>query len=288
MVYMPQIGNAARLAAGSLTLAAVFTASERSALRDWLIALARADEQITAAAVLGSGADGSEDRWSDIDLAVRLTPGQHPMVAADSWAERLGKRVQLVSQLDMWSNGALYRVFLLPDTLQVDISFWPDDRFAAYGPKFHLVFGEPNDAVGLPAVSPGSVLGMAWLYALHIRSSIARGRTWQALYMINGARDQVVQLACLRQGLPSAQGRGADDLSPGLKSALKGTLPQTTEDAELRRCFGEIARLVVDEACHVDPKGARELEDVLAELVRTAESAATDSPATRSTPTIAP
>jgi hypothetical protein len=60
---------------------------------------------------------------------------------------------------------------------------------------------------------------MGWLYALHARSSIARGRALQALYMINGIRDQAVSLACLRHGLPPDQGRGADDLPGNVKKS---------------------------------------------------------------------
>lgn len=250
--------------------------SERTALRDWLIDLARADEHVTSAAVLGSGADGHEDRWSEIDLALRLAPGRDPKVIADARAERLGERVQPVSQLDIWSLGALYRVFLLPDTLQVDVSFWPDDRFAAHGPNLRLFFGEANEPVSTPSGSAARVLGMAWLYALHLRSSIARGRAWQSVYMINGVRDHVVELACLRYGLPSAQGRGTDELPFDLRSALKATLPQTTEDGEPSRCFGELVPLLVSEAHHVDPQGAQELADVPAELVRTSGSSAGD------------
>lgn len=245
---------------------------QRAELRDWLVDLARADDRVSAAAVVGSGADGSEDGWSDIDLALRLAPGQDPMVIAGSWAQRLDERVQPVGRLDIWSTGALYRVFILPDTLQVDMSFWPDERFAAYGPKFRLVFGEANAAVSTPVRPAAQVLGMAWLYALHVRSSIARGSVWQSVYMINGVRDHVVELACLRYGLPSAQGRGADDLPFDLRSLLKLTLPQTTEAVELRRCFGALVPLLVSEAHHVDPQGAQALADVLAELVRTSGS----------------
>ena len=51
--------------------ACVFSISAREALRDRLIAAARADDRITAAAVVGSGANDGEDAWSDIDLALQ-------------------------------------------------------------------------------------------------------------------------------------------------------------------------------------------------------------------------
>jgi predicted nucleotidyltransferase len=260
-------------------LSAMFTGFERSALRDWLILLARADTEVTAAAVLGSGADGHEDQWSDIDLALRLAPGQDPAAVANRWSKRLGERVQPITHMDLWSSGALYRVFLLPGTLQLDLSFWPNDRFAAYGPHFRLVFGEANEAVTPTAPSSSSVLGWAWLFALHARSSIARRRVWQAVYMINGIRDRVVELACVRHDLPQAQGRGVDDLPLDLKSQLKRTLPRNVEVVELQRAFGAILELLVTEARHVDPEGAQQLGEVLAELAMTSVPALPDDKA---------
>ena len=57
----------------------VFTGSDREMIRAALVAGARADSRIVAAAHLGSFAVGTHDRWSDIDLALprstRCSPG---------------------------------------------------------------------------------------------------------------------------------------------------------------------------------------------------------------------
>jgi len=62
----------------------VFSVPEREALRDRLIAVARSDDRITAAAIVGSAANDGEDAWSDIDLALRLADDLEPVdVAAE-------------------------------------------------------------------------------------------------------------------------------------------------------------------------------------------------------------
>jgi hypothetical protein len=111
------------------------------------------------------------------------------------------------------------------------VSFWPHDQFSPSDPKFRLIFGEANEVIGSRAESATSVLGMSWLYALHVRSSIARGRAWQTVHMISGVREQVVQPACLRHGPRTGWGRVADDRPPRLGTALDGTLLKSTEDA---------------------------------------------------------
>ncbi|WP_197683445.1 hypothetical protein [Jiangella alkaliphila] len=49
----------------------MFTRDERTALRDALVAAARADDRIDGAALTGSAARDAEDGWSDIHLAAR-------------------------------------------------------------------------------------------------------------------------------------------------------------------------------------------------------------------------
>ncbi|RIQ24371.1 hypothetical protein [Jiangella rhizosphaerae] len=55
--------------------------------------------------------------------------------------------------------------------------------------------------------------------------------------MINGLRDQVVALACLRHGLPAWHGRGVDALPDAVTGPLAGTLVGTLDDTALRRAM---------------------------------------------------
>ena len=243
--------------------ACVFSVAEREALRDRLVVAARSDDRITAAAVVGSGASHGEDAWSDIDLALRLADGLRPEDVAAEWTTRKYDRAGAVDHVDVWSGRTLYRVFLLRSSLQVDVSFWSSDAFAAQGTSFRLLFGESNPP--RPARSPSSetLIGMGWLYALHARSSIARGRGLQALYMINCVRDQVIALACLRHGLPAIEGRGVDDLPAGLRQRLAETLVRDMSRQELRRTFTASVVALLDEAQRVDPDREQRLRETV-------------------------
>lgn len=48
----------------------MFTAVSRERLNEQLIAEARMEDRVVAAALLGSSSAGAEDEWSDIDLAL--------------------------------------------------------------------------------------------------------------------------------------------------------------------------------------------------------------------------
>jgi len=190
----------------------MFTAEERERLREQLISAARADGRITGAAHLGSAALEQQDAWSDIDLALCLAPAASFETVLEDWTTRVYRDCSVVAHLDVRRGEILYRVFLLQNTLQIDVSFWPATDFRAVGPKFKLIFGTANEPRPAPVPEARELIGMGWLYALHVRSALARGRRLQAEYMLSGMRNEMLALACRRQGLIAVQGRGMDDL----------------------------------------------------------------------------
>jgi hypothetical protein len=166
----------------------------------------------------------------------------------------------------MSSAGALFRVFLLRNTLQVDLAFWPESQFGAIAPTFRLVSGSARERPTPPAPSVEPLIGMAWLYALHARSSIARGKVWQAEYVISGVRDHVLALACVRHGVPAVQGRGMDLLPREVTAPMAGALVRSLDVAELRRAFASACELLLVEIDAVDASLGERLSAPIREL----------------------
>lgn len=237
----------------------MFTTRDRRRLRESLVEAAHRDPGISAAALVGSAATGAEDDWSDIDLALRLVAGGEPLASARSWTAPMYDRYGAVHHLDIWAGPALYRVFLLESSLQVDLSFWPDAEFRATEPTFRLLFGAANEPTDPSSPRVEQVAGMGWLYALHARSAIARKRPWQAMLMLDGIRDQIVVLACLRHGLDTHHGRGVDRIPVAELEALKPTRARDLGDAELRRSMTASLTALIDEISGHDPTLAERL-----------------------------
>jgi hypothetical protein len=244
----------------------VFTPEQRERLREVLVSAAYADTRITGAAVTGSAAVGREDRWSDIDLALCVAADAEFSEVLADWTERMYREHAAVHHVDVTRGATLYRVFLLADTLQVDLAFWSAAEFGATAPTFRLLFGTANEPQMSPAPLATELIGMGWLYALHARSSIARGRVWQAEYMISAVRDHVLALACLRHGVAAVQGRGMDNLPPKVTAPLTEALVCSLDIAELRRAFGVISEALVVEIERVDHGLANRLCEPLRQL----------------------
>ena len=141
----------------------MFSRDEREQIRTALVRAAQADSNVTGAAHLGSAAADRLDDWSDIDLALCVSHDAAVDGVIATWTARMYRDHEAIAHCDVRRGETLYRVFLLRNTLQVDLSFWPADRFTATGPKFKLIFGnanEPRLSVGDNAAS--KVGDMMW------------------------------------------------------------------------------------------------------------------------------
>lgn len=218
----------------------MFTVAERESLRAEILAAAQADDRISGAAITGSASIGNEDRWSDIDLAFGVHETSKVEVVLTDFTQRMFQDHGAVHSLDVRSGEWIYRVFLLPSSLQVDLAFASARDFGARGTTFRLVFGEAVEPQSVSSADAESLVAWAWLYALHVRSSLARGKLWQAEFMIHGMRDTVLSLACVRRGLPSHQGRGLDQLPEEDTIELEASLVHSLDAGELRRSYGVV------------------------------------------------
>jgi hypothetical protein len=246
----------------------VFSPEDRDRLRDQVIAAARADERITGGAVTGSAAGGTQDAWSDVDLFFGVADAEQiPEVLTDMTALMYRDHGALY-HFDVIARPATYRVFLLASTLQVDLAFTPASSFGAVTPTFKLLFGEPVERPHYAPPDPMSLLDYAWLYAIHARSCIERGKVWQAEYMIGMVRDQLFAAACVRHGLQWREGRGMDQLPADEKQRLEGALVRSLGTDELRRAFGVAVAVLIQELRLVNSSVADRIEPALRELTR--------------------
>lgn len=246
----------------------MFTPTDRNRIRQALIASARTDRDVVGAALVGSGATDAEDDWSDIDLALQVRNRADPDRVAARWTADVYDRLGAADHLDLVADGVLYRVFLLHSSLQVDLSFWPEQRFGPTEPGFRLLFGKTRTSSEPRSPDVDHTIGMAWLYAVHARSALARGRTWQAVQMLDHLRDQLLVLACIRAGLNPHHGREVDQLPRVVLGQIARARASTTTTRELIRSHVALLDLLHREIAQHSTERAERLQAPLAALAQ--------------------
>jgi hypothetical protein len=245
----------------------VYTVEERERLREKLVAAARADPRISGAAITGSAALGQGDRWSDIDLAFGISDPAGLHDALTDWTSSMYRDHGALHHVDMNLGAAIYRVFLLASTLQVDLAFFPENEFGATKPTFRLMFGTSVERPYTSPTSAAHLIGWAWIYALHAQRCIERGKLWQAEHMVSGVRNHTLALASLRFGLPADLGRGMDQLPREITEPLEAALVRAIETNELRRAFRAATVGLLSEIEAADQELAGQLSAPLMELL---------------------
>jgi hypothetical protein len=246
----------------------VFTVEQRDALREHVLQLAEGDERVIAGAAVGSLAVDGGDRFSDLDLTFGIADHVPVADVLDEWTRKLIDELDAVHLADLERGPTTYRVFLLRDLLQFDLSMTPAAQFRPAGPGFRLLFGETaagESEVSRPPVA-GDLFGWGVIYALHARACIERGRVWQAEHYVGAVRDHALSLACLRQGLPAVQARGYDDLSAETLARFEQAHVSAIEPGPLRAALGASVVALMREGAGARLRHADVVAQRLAEL----------------------
>jgi hypothetical protein len=249
------------LRGGPLESPVVFTVAERDALQERVLQLAKDDRRVVGGAIVGSLALGGGDRFSDLDLTFGIHDKTPVVRVLDDWTETVRNELQGVALVDLERGSTIYRVFVLPHALQLDLSMTPAADFRPGGPRFRLLFGDvatpraqaagPSGAASIFIATPpdaANLFGWGVIYALHTRACIERGRLWQAEHYVGAVRDHGLSLACLREGKTVVQARGYDDLSPNTHARFEGTHPGSLETDTLRAALTASLRALLLEA----------------------------------------
>jgi hypothetical protein len=261
------------------TIESVFTVAQRDDLAKNLLRLADDDDRVVAAAVVGSLAVGHGDRFSDLDLTFGVADLVPITEMLDDWTRALTKNFGALRLADLERGPTTYRVFLLPDALQLDLSMTPAAQFRPAGPRFRLLFGETatGDAETAGSGTPAGIFistpcveqdlfGWGVIYALHARACIERRRFWQAEHYVGAVRDHALSLACLRRGLPAVQARGYDELPTELLARLEAAHVGGIDPMTLRSALAASVLGLLREATDAHLPDADTVGQRLAEL----------------------
>ena len=258
----------------------MFTVEQRDALRDRVLRLAHSDGRVLAGAAVGSLAvSGGGDRYSDLDLTFAIADDVPVYAVLNDWTRTLVEELSAVHLVDLERTPTTYRVFLLPDALQLDLSMTPAAHFRPAGPRFRLLFGSTAPDPSEPSterppgalfittpIVPNDLFGWGVIYALHARACIERGRLWQAEHYIAALRDHSLALACLREGVPAANARGYDDLSPATLAGFDHTHIGAFDRGALRSALAASVLALTREGMDARLPHAHSVAQRLAEL----------------------
>jgi len=141
-------------------------------------------------------------------------------------------------------ENTIYRVFILPGCLQVDLSFSPASEFGAMGPHCKLLYGgqyekpqhsKQHKKSQTKHQQTQELFGYLVHHILRARFCAERNKLLQAEFWISETRNYALKLACISRGLNADYGRGFDDLPDNILSAFKNSYVKELSKDEILR-----------------------------------------------------
>jgi predicted nucleotidyltransferase len=242
-----------------------FTVGERQETVEKLLDGLSHDEQITGVLLVGSAAEGFDDRFSDIDLSVVVADNRSVLEVFREWKERISNWFPVQSSFEVISSeNSFLAGFLLSNFLELDIGFLSMDGLYAKRVRWKVAFDRSGKLEELMRASweNRSETGLEknyrrnldsiWHYITHVAISLARGHHWRALHYLDEVRNRTVRLACFRRGLDPSHFRPVHLLPANSQEKLLETLPHSTQKSDIYRALQATKDLFFEEARAID------------------------------------
>lgn len=114
----------------------MFSVEDRDRAQARVLELADEDARVADGRAVGSLTTGGGDRFSDLDLTFAVADGVALTDVLGDWTRVVERELGGVVLFDVSSGPSIYRVFLLPGCLQLDLSFTPVAQFVCGWPNW--------------------------------------------------------------------------------------------------------------------------------------------------------
>lgn len=243
----------------------LYSAAYRCRVLDELTAALMDDERIAGAVLVGSGAAGFKDRYSDIDLAVLVGDESRVDEVYADWWRRIHALFPIVDAFEEQPRH-LYG-FLLDRFLELDVGFQGEAGLYERKPQWRILFDRRGVTLSLmkprekPAVDQAAAhekrMQSSWYYVLHCMNSIQRGQPLRASFFIATLRDEAALMAGLSRGLRTGVDsyfKDTDLLPDEVRRRIGEALPRSLNPAELLRALKATVDVYYGEAENLDVK----------------------------------
>lgn len=241
--------------------ALLFSAEDRQQVLDAMVALLRADARVAGAILVGSGAYGFRDRFSDIDLCVVVTDAEDVFPAFREFGAAIARQLPILQQRESpRGNNSYLHIVLLENYLECDIGFVALDNLRATRKHWQVIYDHSAQLEPLMAASwaetaaPASVreryqplLHDSWYYIIHAAVAVRRHEPWRALTMLEDIRRHTIDLRGIRDGYETKMGREVDVLPASFLNRLTASLPTSLDGQEILRALGVAVELFYNE-----------------------------------------
>lgn len=227
----------------------MFTPSEREKILKHLLTVYKKDDRITGIILVGSGAIGFTDEYSDIDIVAVVDPHYSTQVVFQEWVQRISEELPVIHRFEVSHNEQSFLAgFLLSGCLEIDFGVVSIDELIARKGRWQVLYDRTQELETKLQKSwearerdnpqaMGKRLASVWHYIIQAVVSVQRKQLWRALHNLEEIRNRSLRLAGLRHGLVVSHYRQIDELPQNELKAYEQTIAQAVTASEIMRAL---------------------------------------------------
>jgi len=226
----------------------MYTESERQNTLDKVCSLIIEIPYVEGLIVVGSGANGFKDVWSDIDLCVVCNDNETKSTWEKLTAIVLGNFKIQRHQLNEYGDSNYLTIFLLENWLQIDMGVISLENLVAKRKLWNVVYDKTGlvkkkmegtwnaqkKSIDKETVVKDS-LDSVWYYLQNAVNSFNRGRQLRLYHELSELRERSSSLLGDMYELDMKHFRDVDSLNSKILTSIKETYPTSFDRKELAR-----------------------------------------------------
>lgn len=243
-----------------------FTPEQRQQTLDRLVEEMRLDDRIVGLAVLGSGARGFTDAYSDIELTVAVAEEALVYPVYTQWQATISQLFTLLHSYEkLYGPQHFYSAFLLEGYLEVAIDVVSLSQLCAQRDEWEILYDRSEQMADILRVSweqrvkPNvklqyqTYLNAVWHLVIQATIAVKRDKLWRAYHTIGRVREQAIEIAGWRHQLETTKDfRKVDRLPAQDLAKFEKTVVSYLEGPDLLRALRATVAAFFHEAIQLD------------------------------------
>ena len=244
-------------------MASYFTAYDRDCVLQWLIVESQKEPAFVGSILVGSGAVGFADGYSDLDILMIVDDPVDLAQVSERWRNRLRDHLPVLAYAESpRAERIILHNFLLENFLELNICVQPQSLLSATRANYRVLWDKTNRMQSImdetwagrkETTSPlaryySDRKASIWHYINHAYVALKRDRLWQALSDIEEIRRQVIHLRAYREELEPKRNCDVDTMDEEFRKKLSLLLVGSLSSETLKQKLDIAARMFFEEA----------------------------------------
>ncbi|MBS4201876.1 aminoglycoside 6-adenylyltransferase [Bacillus sp. FJAT-49732] len=238
----------------------MYQSEDRTTLLNKIIDFSRTIHDIQGLLLVGSGANGFRDEFSDLDLLIVVKNSKDVVQIHDQLQEYINHHFHVLKEkVYRHEEDIFVTCFFFENYLELDLGVWSKEKLRATKPYWKVMFDRENNEIqrileesltshGFSNIDEAIQDSLSFIWQFYRSAAVAlkRKQYMKAMKDMDFIRDQIIRFLCIQNGINYDFDKSIDQLDSPFLSKLKRTYEVKMNDESIQKVLFELIDLYFD------------------------------------------